>query len=132
MFQSGEQNAKKELSSVRPLGLHCRLWLFVLQKVDISPERKWGEWGSTGLNKIINILCNDEYRVHGKGQFRDEFVTCGGVALDSINSNTMESLHCPGLYFAGKCLILMQLLVDLICKLLGLLVMLRHRQLLNF
>lgn len=32
----------------------------------------------------------------------DEFVTAGGVPTDEINPLTMESMICPGLYFAGE------------------------------
>ena len=32
----------------------------------------------------------------------DEFVTAGGVSTNEINKQTMESLICPGLYFAGE------------------------------
>ena len=52
----------------------------------------------------MNRLSNDEYSVHGKGSFRDEFVTSGGVSLESINFNTMESKSCKNLYFAGEVL----------------------------
>lgn len=40
----------------------------------------------------------------GKGRFKDEFVTCGGVSLSEINISTMESKKHPGLYFAGEVL----------------------------
>jgi len=32
----------------------------------------------------------------------DEFVTAGGISTDEISNETMESLLCPGLYFAGE------------------------------
>ena len=35
---------------------------------------------------------------------KDEFVTCGGVGLDSINHNSMESKFIPNLFFAGELL----------------------------
>ena len=41
-------------------------------------------------------------RITGKGRFRDEFVTCGGVSLSSIDMHTLQSKHCPGLFFAGE------------------------------
>lgn len=97
-----EQNARKLLTNIRPYDISSRLWLFLLQKAEISHERTWGELGRKGINRIVNILSNDEYSVHGKGRFRDEFVTCGGVSLDSIEPNTMESRHSQGLYFAGE------------------------------
>lgn len=99
-----EQCPQKLLTNIRPYNISSRLWLFLLQKAEISQERTWGELGRKGINKIINILSNDEYTVHGRGQFRDEFVTCGGVSLDSIEPNTMESKHSKGLYFAGEVL----------------------------
>lgn len=40
----------------------------------------------------------------GKNRFKEEFVTCGGVSLDSISSKTLEAKHHPGLYFAGEAL----------------------------
>ena len=32
----------------------------------------------------------------------DEFVTCGGIALDEIDFRTMQSKLVDGLYFAGE------------------------------
>ncbi len=34
----------------------------------------------------------------------DEFVTAGGVTLNEVDRNTLESKICPGLYFAGEVL----------------------------
>lgn len=34
----------------------------------------------------------------------DEFVTAGGVSLNEVDRNTLESKICPGLYFAGEVL----------------------------
>lgn len=41
--------------------------------------------------------------VIGKG-VGDEFVTAGGIDFAEIDSKTMESKICPGLYFAGEVL----------------------------
>lgn len=99
-----EQNPRKMVTNIRPYDLSSRLWLFLLHKADIAPERTWGELGKKGINRIVNVLSNDSYSVDGKGQFKDEFVTCGGVGLDSIDPETMESKHTKGLYFAGEVL----------------------------
>ena len=42
------------------------------------------------------------YPIAGRAPFKDEFVTAGGVSLNSLNSNTLESKRRPGLYFAGE------------------------------
>lgn len=98
------KNPNMKVSNVRPYDISSRLWHFLLNKAEIPLDRKWGELGKKGINKIMNRLSNDEYSVHGKGSFRDEFVTSGGVSLESINFNTMESKSCKNLYFAGEVL----------------------------
>jgi len=60
--------------------------------------------GKKGINKLVNILLNDEYSVAGKTTFKEEFVTCGGVSLSNVDFKTMESRVCPGLHFAGEVL----------------------------
>jgi len=42
--------------------------------------------------------------VEGKSTFKEEFVTCGGVSLQSIDLSTMQSRVCKNLYFAGEVL----------------------------
>lgn len=96
--------AEKQLKNIRPYYLPTRLWIFLLEKVELDPERRWNEIGKKGINKLLNVLTNDEYTVHGKTTFKEEFVTCGGVSLESVNTKTMESKTCPGLFFAGEVL----------------------------
>ena len=42
--------------------------------------------------------------VDGKGVFKEEFVTAGGVSLFDIDFRRMESKKVPGLHFAGEVL----------------------------
>ena len=96
------EHQKKLLANVRPYTLPDRLWSYLLEKCDLPASKKWGDVGKSGLNKLVNILTNDVYTVQGQTQFRDEFVTCGGVSLESIDFTTMESKVCKNLYFAGE------------------------------
>ena len=95
---------KKSLANFKSFDLPGRLWLFILAKAGLDENRCWGEIGRKGLNKLVNILTNDVYEVKGQTTFKDEFVTCGGVSLDSVDMSTMESRVCKGLYFAGEVL----------------------------
>ncbi len=99
-----EGSPKKLLSNVKPFGLPERMWLFLLTRSEISSTKKWSELGKKGMNKLVNTLTNDEYQVSGKTTFKEEFVTCGGISLESVNFKTMESKACPNLYFAGEVL----------------------------
>lgn len=98
------KHSNKMLSNFRPFSIPDRLWIFLLEKTEISSHKKWDELGKKGLNKLTNILTNDIYAVKGKTTFRDEFVTCGGVSLESIDMKTMQSKTCKNLYLAGEVL----------------------------
>ena len=97
-----DTHGEKQLKNIRPYLIPTRLWHFLLEKVGLDENRKWNEIGKKGINKLLNILTNDEYTVSGKTTFKEEFVTCGGVSLKSINMKTLESKSCPGLFFAGE------------------------------
>ena len=95
-------HAMKILANYRPYGLPDRLWDYLLEKCGLPKSKRWSELGKSGLNKLVNILSNDIYQVQGKTTFKEEFVTCGGVSLESIDFKTMQSRSCPGIYFAGE------------------------------
>ena len=97
-------NPRKQVSNTPPAGLQARLWNYLTVKAGLRPDIRWAELGSKGLNKLVNTLAQDSYTIAGKTKFRDEFVTCGGVALSNLNPATLESKQYPGLYFAGEVL----------------------------
>ena len=82
--------------------LPTRLWDYLMQKIGIPADKRWNETGKKWQNKIVEVLSNDIYHVEGKSSWREEFVTCGGISLSSINPSTLESKHMPGLFFAGE------------------------------
>ena len=86
-----KEHPNKLLTNYRPYLLPERLWHYLLVKSQLPATKKWSELGKKGLNKLVALLTNDVYAVQGKTTFKEEFVTCGGVHLDSINTNTMES-----------------------------------------
>ena len=97
-----QSNGNKQIQNFRAYLLPERLWHFLINKIEIPLTKKWNELGKKNLNKLCNLLTNDVYSVKGKTTFKEEFVTCGGISLDSINFKTMESTVTPNLYFAGE------------------------------
>ncbi|MFP4092492.1 MAG: aminoacetone oxidase family FAD-binding enzyme, partial [Cyclobacteriaceae bacterium] len=81
-----------------------RYWERLLQVLEISPDMPFGELPNKMINKLAVELTQASFDVHGKSTFKEEFVTCGGVALSEINMQTMESRRFPGLYFTGEVL----------------------------
>lgn len=99
-----KEHPNKILSNFRPFNIPTRLWNYILEKNNLSKESLWSQMGKKGINKLVNTLTNDLFQADGKTTFKEEFVTCGGVSLDSVNFKTMESNVCPNLYFAGELL----------------------------
>jgi len=97
------KHPKKQLSNERAFLLPTRLWNFLLQKIELPLNKVWGELGSRSLNKMADLICNDVYEVSGKTTFKEEFVTCGGVSLKSVDKN-LQSKVVKNLYFAGELL----------------------------
>jgi predicted Rossmann fold flavoprotein len=102
--QIADDHRGKTLANYRPYALTTRLWQYLIDKIDLPQDRTWGELGKKGINKLMNILTNDEYQVKGRTTFREEFVTCGGVSLESVDLTTMRSKVCRNLFFAGEIL----------------------------
>ena len=100
------RSPQKQLKTIAPCGLPSRLWTYLAEKC--LGERANGRWGSLNkkeLNRLANILSGgDSYQIAGRAPFKDEFVTCGGIALSAVNPSTLESRHVPHLFFAGEVL----------------------------
>ena len=97
-------NPGKQISNTCHPSLSSRLWKFLLSRAGLREDLKWSEAGQKSLNKLVSVLTSDEYRIEGRCRFKEEFVTCGGVALSNVDSNTLECKKIPGLYFAGEVL----------------------------
>ena len=99
-----QQVGKRKVANRNPFGLPNRLWAHLLQKAGIDTNALWANLGKKSINKLVDVLINDVYEVSGKTTFKEEFVTCGGVALADVSFSTMRSRKCEGLYFAGEVL----------------------------
>jgi predicted Rossmann fold flavoprotein len=92
------------ISNKNPFDLPSRLWNYIINKSEISDNKRWNQLNKKERNKLINTLMNDVYPVKGKTTFKEEFVTSGGVDIQYINNQSMESEICKGLYFCGEVL----------------------------
>lgn len=98
------QLAHRQISTSCPLPVTRRFWQYLTARADIAAEDRWAGLSNKALNHLIQELVQGEYQVNGKGVFKEEFVTCGGVNLKEVDFKTMESKVCPNLYFAGEIL----------------------------
>lgn len=99
------EHPQKQLAGYRPFGLSGRLWDYLLHKgLGSRSTNRWMNLNQKELNRLANILCNDIYQIDGRAAFKDEFVTCGGVSLDSVDARSLQCKTLPNLFFAGEVL----------------------------
>ena len=104
LLETAAGNPRKQVSNTPVSELQARLWNHLIARAGLRPDLRWAELGSKGLNRLVSTLTQDSYTIAGKTKFREEFVTCGGVALTNLEPSTLESKRHPGLYFAGEVL----------------------------
>ena len=104
LSQLAGAHSQKQLQNVYPERFNSRLWNELLRHCSLRPNQRWGELGNKSIQRMAAILTNDRYDIDGKNRFKEEFVTCGGIALSNLNPSTLECRQHPGLYFAGEVL----------------------------
>ncbi|WP_390883125.1 NAD(P)/FAD-dependent oxidoreductase [Kovacikia minuta] len=98
------QLPRRAIATSCPVPIPRRLWERLISPIGINPEQRWAELSNKTLNLLVQELIRGQYTINGKGAFKEEFVTCGGVNLKQVDFKTMESRICPGLYLAGEVL----------------------------
>jgi predicted flavoprotein YhiN len=98
-----EQNGKKSVKNLLDMFLPKSLCGVVVESCGVSGGTISGNLIKIEREKLTEALKNFTLHVTSTSG-GEEFVTAGGVNLKEIDSATMESKICPGLYFAGEIL----------------------------
>lgn len=102
LMRCKDQDAKKKISTLNPLQGPRRFWEALLEFSGFSPDKLWADATKKELLKLSELVTRFPFRVIGKGVFKEEFVTAGGVARSEIDFRTFQSKLIPGLYMAGE------------------------------
>jgi predicted Rossmann fold flavoprotein len=97
-------NPKKVIVGHALLSLPSRLWKLLCEQADIDDKTVWLDISNKKKNKLLENLVNFSVEMKGKSTNKDEFVTCGGVSLEAIDSNTMALKNTKNVYFCGEVL----------------------------
>lgn len=81
-----------------------RLWQRLAAQAGVSESTIWRRLPPAQVDGLAQLLKGLKLRVSGKGVFKEEFVTAGGLPLHEVDPYTMESRKVPGLYVAGELL----------------------------
>ncbi len=96
------EHPRKLIKNTREANLPARYWERILSFLAIPDTTRWADISARDLHALSLELTQAKFKIIGKGQFKEEFVTCGGVSLKEVDFRTMESKVCPGLYLAGE------------------------------
>ncbi|GAB4138418.1 MAG: NAD(P)/FAD-dependent oxidoreductase [Cyanobacteria bacterium J069] len=104
--QTKDDWGKRVIRAAAPpeISLPRRLWNYLGDRAQVPPDQRWADLSKIQLHRLLQELTQSQHAVAGKGVFKDEFVTCGGVSLPEVDFKTMSSRVCPGLYLAGEIL----------------------------
>ncbi len=95
-----EENAAFILNSLLP----SKLAIFVLKRAGIEAERKISALRPEDFDRIARHCKALRFEISGSAGWRQAQVSCGGVELSEIDTDSMESRLVSGLYFAGEVL----------------------------
>lgn len=106
LSQHKKQFPKQKVGGSYPqeFGVMKRFWKYLLNREGVDEDILWASISNNSLMSIATLLKQCSFIVKGKGQFKDEFVTAGGVPLSEISLKTMESRIQSRLFFAGEVL----------------------------
>ncbi|TGJ98822.1 NAD(P)/FAD-dependent oxidoreductase [Leptospira langatensis] len=103
LLQKKKENPARKPGTNAEFDLPSRFWERIWEKAT-GAEKRWSEVSSKELHIAEEILKRTVFRIQGKGVFKEEFVTCGGVKRKEVDFTKMESKIVPGLHFAGEVL----------------------------
>ena len=96
--------ARRTILAAGPFNLPQRLWRALATAAGAEEGTRWADASKKLLGALLEEVHAGRYDVQGKGVFKEEFVTAGGVSLKEVDFRTMESRLVPGLHFAGEIL----------------------------
>lgn len=102
--QSAATSGKRHLAAILPEVLPHRLTAALVESAGLSLQRRAAELSKLERVRLVAAFKRNQIPVSGTLGFKKAEVTAGGIALDDVNSKTMQSRIVPGLFFAGEVL----------------------------
>ena len=97
----GKRTLKNALA---PLGIPERFLIQLLEQLEIEPDRSASEVEREERRRLAAALEGYPLIIDRLGGWDEAMVTAGGVALEQVDRQTMQSRLVPGLFFCGEIL----------------------------
>jgi predicted Rossmann fold flavoprotein len=102
--QAAQADGKQHVVNFLAEQLPRRLAESLLERAGILEQTRLGEFSKANRALLIKAIKSSAIPITGTRGFAKAEVTAGGVALNEIDSRTMQSKLVSGLYFAGEIL----------------------------
>lgn len=94
----------KQLIGLLPAELPRRLLEAFFEQLEVPQDRRAAEFGREAREQLVAAIKQTRIPVAGTRGFEKAEVTAGGITLAEVDSSTMASKRCAGLYLAGEVL----------------------------
>ena len=98
------QHPKRKVFNYPIVKIPKSYWESICHNIGVNTQLVFSDLGKKSINKLTEELTQARFQVHGKSTFKEEFVTCGGIALSEVDMKTMQSKKYENLYFSGEVL----------------------------
>ncbi len=98
------RSGRRTVMNLLPDSIPKRLAEGIVRAAQIPEHRIGPELSKVERKRLVQQLKALELRTTGTLGFEKAEVTSGGIALEEVNSKTMESRLCPGLFVIGEVL----------------------------
>lgn len=102
LLRDFKENINKDFINYLPALLPKGLIDEFMTRLSFSPNTKIHSLSKQNRQQIIKALKSFDFNIKTLKPVEFGIVTSGGVKVNEINSNTMQSKLVPGLYFAGE------------------------------
>ena len=100
----GTEIPKDKVYSWKGHNLSKRLWQSLFAEAGLKEYTNWSEIGKKGIARLVTVLCNYSVAIQGKSTFKEEFVTAGGISLETIDVDTFEVKNETNIFAVGEVL----------------------------
>lgn len=102
--QFAQLNPRKKPISDPVFPIPKKLWIQLCTDVGLHQYHNWAETGKKAIEALADVLKNRQFEASGKTTNKEEFVTSGGIDLQTVDPKTCQITNHPGLFAAGEIL----------------------------
>ena len=104
LLKKNEYNINRSISEHLDNLLNYKLTNMFIKEVKLTGYEQLDEIDDHILTKLCELITDYYFVAIGTNDYIDSQVCSGGIDLNEVNMQTMESKIIPGLYFAGEVL----------------------------